>query len=65
MMKRFNPELKQDEYQYHYVAMKEVVNGKYVLAEEAFKEAGYKYSIRKGIWEKPEKEEDCSAPEAE
>jgi len=52
-MKRFNPKLDQDEYKYPYATMEESKCGKYVLAEDAFIEAGYKWSLKDGCWKKP------------
>lgn len=52
-MKKYEPKLKFDDYQYPYVEMVESKQGKYVLAEEAFEEnVDYEYDIKVGDWVK-------------
>ena len=55
-MKRFNPELKTDDYGYHYIEMVESPAGRYVEAVDAFEEnPDYEYSFAFGRYVKKER----------
>ena len=49
-MKRFDIAIDEDEFGYPFATMLQTSNGKYVLAEDAFKEAGFIYDIKTGQW---------------
>ena len=61
-MKRFSPTLCFDnEYGEPEVAMIENSSGAYVLADDAFREAGYVWDFRTATWIKPLTTQDDSA----